>query len=162
MTQSGEPSEIDHPGVVAPPPLIFGGVLLLMLAFDLLVGGPDFKLPTNPQMTTGLILVLAGFVMIMIAAFQFRLAKTNIEPWKPTIAIITSGLYRISRNPIYLGLAILYLGLSLLSDRLLTLAGFPLALAIIHYGVILREEHYLEVKFGQVYRDYKARTRRWI
>lgn len=158
----GEEFEDDHPDVIAPPPLIFGGVLVLMLCLDLIVGGPDFKLPTNPQMTAGLILVLAGFAVIVMAAFQFRWAKTNIEPWKPTHVIITSGLYRISRNPIYLGLAIVYLGLSLLSDRLMTLAGLPLALAIIHYGVILREEHYLELKFAETYRAYKRQVRRWI
>lgn len=162
MTEYDEASENDHPSVIAPPPLIFGGILLLALALDWIIGGSDFGLPTNPQMVAGLILVLAGAALIVIAAIQFRRAKTNIEPWKPTTAIVTSGVYRISRNPVYLGGAIGYLGLSLLSDRLLTLAGLPVALIVIHYGVILREENYLEVKFGERYRTYKRQVRRWI
>ena len=162
MSQFDESPDHDHPGVIAPPPLIFGSVLLLMLGLDFAIGGPDFGLPTNPQMTAGLILALAGFAIIVTAAIQFRRAKTNIEPWKPTTEIVTGGVYAISRNPIYLGMAIGYLGLSLLTDRLLTLAGLPIALIVMHYGVILREEHYLEIKFGERYRAYKQRVRRWI
>ncbi len=162
MRQDDEPSSKDHPDVIAPPPVIFGGILLLTLALDLIVGGPDFGLPSKPQMTIGLILSMTGFVIIAIAAFQFRAVDTPLEPWMPTTAIVTTGLYALSRNPVYVGMAVGYLGLSLLSDRLMTLAGLPAALVIVHYGVILREEHYLAVKFGEAYRAYKRRVRRWV
>ncbi len=152
----------DIPGVIAPPPLIFASVLLVTLALDWLLHMPDFGLPTNPQITVGLILALAGSGLIVAAAIQFRRAKTNLEPWKPTTRIVTTGVYSFSRNPIYFGMAIGYLGLSLLSDRLLTLAGLPIALLIIHYGVIAREERYLEAKFGEPYRAYRRRVRRWL
>lgn len=153
----------DHANVIAPPPLIFGGVLLITFLLDWWVAGdPSFGLGYDWRLMIALVLIIAGFLLIAIAAVSFRRAKTHIEPWKPTTAIITNGIFAYSRNPIYTGMVLGYAGLSLLADSVLSLAALPIAIAIMHYGVILREEHYLEVKFGQLYRDYKARVRRWI
>lgn len=113
-------------------------------------------------MIAGLVLGAMGLALILIAAFQFRHAKTHLEPWKPSTSLVTGGVYRFTRNPIYLGMALGYAGLSLLADSLIALAGLPLVLAIMHYGVIKREEHYLAIRFGQDYRDYQRRIRRWI
>ncbi len=81
---------------------------------------------------------------------------------EPATAILSDGLYGVSRNPIYLGLTAIYLGVGVMADAgwVAVLLG-PL-LAVMHFGVIAREERYLERKFGDEYRRYKAKVRRWI
>lgn len=162
MSGSARPPERDHAGVIAPPPLIFGGVLFVALLLDWIIDAVGFGLPFYPQMVAGGVLAVAGLALIIVAAAQFRVAQTNIEPWKPTTSLITTGIYGYTRNPIYLGMAIGFVGLSLLTDSLLALLALPVALVIMHHGVILREEHYLEGKFGADYRKYRDRVRRWI
>lgn len=152
----------DHPEVIAPPPLIFGGVLVLTLLLDWLFGDPSLGLGYDWRMMIALTFIIVGFFLIAVAAVSFRKVKTNIEPWKPTTALVTTGFYTFSRNPIYLGMVLGYVGLSFLADSVLSLVALPLVIAIIRYGVIKGEEHYLEVKFGQVYRDYRKRVRRWV
>jgi protein-S-isoprenylcysteine O-methyltransferase Ste14 len=152
----------DHAGVIAPPPLIFGGALVLTLILDWIVGDPSFGLSYDWRMLLTLIFVIAGFGFIGTAAVGLRNAKTHVEPWKPTTALVTKGIYSYTRNPIYLGMALGYIGLSFLGDGVLSLVALPIVVAVIHYGVILREERYLEAKFGEVYRDYLVRVRRWL
>lgn len=150
----------DNPGVVAPPPLIFlsglilGGMLTWLYPFPIMLGGLAVVL--------GNLLFLVGIGVIAIIFAQMRKAKTNIEPWKPTTKILDTGFYGISRNPIYLGMILIYLGISCLFNSIWFLPFLPLCLLAIHYGVILREEKYLESKFGEEYLDYKQRVRRWI
>ncbi len=155
-------TEKDHPEIVAPPPLIFGGVLVVALALDWLENGPGFGLPYFALMIAGIGLTILGLILVLAAGAQFRREQTNVSPWKPSLVLITTGVYSLSRNPIYIGIAISYVGLSLLADSVIALVGLPIALAIIRFGVIEREEHYLEVRFGDAYRQYKARTRRWV
>jgi protein-S-isoprenylcysteine O-methyltransferase Ste14 len=119
-------------------------------------------LPSGFAVVLGNLLFLSGIAIIAIAFIQMRKAKTSIEPWKPTTAIIDSGLYGISRNPIYLAMILIYLGLSCFFNSIWFLPFLPIVLLVIHYGVILREEKYLEGEFGEEYLDYKRRVRRWI
>jgi protein-S-isoprenylcysteine O-methyltransferase Ste14 len=160
MAETG--SEKDHPGVVAPPPLIFLGGLVAGLAIDWLFAGPGFGLRGDLQWGLGLLLCIAGMALILIAGGQFRFARTNVEPWKPTTAIVKSGVYAFSRNPIYLGMALIFGGLSVMADSVVALAMLPVVLVIVHYGVITREERYLEIKFGDAYREYRRSVRRWL
>ncbi len=152
--------ENDTPNVVAPPPLIFMS--------GLLVGGllswffPAEFLPKSLARIIGIGLEVAGLAVIVTAIVQMRRAKTNVEPWKPTTAILDSGLYAVSRNPIYLGMISIYLGTTFLNNSIWFLPILPLVLLVIYYGVILREEKYLERKFGEEYLSYKNRVRRWI
>lgn len=162
MTDAHMQSSPDHPGVIAPPPLIYVGVLGLALLLDWMAGGPGFGLPYVPRMILAALLLIVGAAIQIAGGTRFMAAKTNIHPWKPSKSVVTTGIFRYTRNPMYLGMALIYVSLSLLADSVLALAGLPVALAIMHYGVIKREEHYLEIKFGEVYRDYKSRTRRWI
>lgn len=154
------PNEKDNPNVIAPPPLIFLSGLLLggFVAWH-------HHTPILPHFlarVSGTILIVAGLAIILTAIVQMRRAKTNVEPWKPTTAIIDAGLYGVSRNPIYLAMIFVYLGVSLIFNSLWFLPFLPIAVLIIHYGVILREEKYLETKFGEDYLNYKNRVRRWI
>ena len=92
----------------------------------------------------------------------FRRAGTSFIPIKPTTALVWSGPYQFTRNPMYLAMACLYLGLALWFDLFWPLILLPGVLAGVQYGVIAREEQYLERKFGDDYRQYKARVRRWL
>ena len=151
----------DNAGVIAPPPLIFIGVLAIALAIDWLVAGPSLGMSYGLRMLTATILLIPAGVLLFAAGAGFSSAKTNIPPWKPSTALVTSGIYGYTRNPMYLGMALAYAALSVFADSVVALAGLPVALAVMHYGVIAREERYLEEKFGESYREYRRRVRRW-
>lgn len=150
----------DTPSVIAPPPLIYLSGLLL--------GGivswfyPFPFLPKTLAIIIGILLIFVGIGVIALIWKQMRDVKTNIEPWKPTTAILDTGFYAVSRNPIYLAMILIYLGASCLFNSIWFLPFLPMAILIINYGVILREEKYLEAKFGAEYLNYKSRVRRWI
>lgn len=96
------------------------------------------------------------------AMLRFRRAGTSIAPTKPTTALVTSGPYRLTRNPMYVGMACLYAGLALALGVIWALAVLPLVLLAVDRLVIVREERYLEGKFGEEYREYMRRARRWL
>jgi protein-S-isoprenylcysteine O-methyltransferase Ste14 len=89
-------------------------------------------------------------------------AGTNVDPREPTTAIVTDGPFRYSRNPLYLSLVLFYLGGTLLIDGVAPLIVLVLVLLVLHFGIVRREEQYLEGKFGDVYRAYRARVRRYL
>lgn len=153
-------SSTDKPGVIAPPPLVylagFGGGLL----FDRLV--PGYELPGGVLQIVGLVLLPAGVLLLAWAVVTMRRARTTVSPYKPSSAIVRSGPYRFTRNPIYLADAILYVGLALAFRSGAALVLLPVVLAVIRYGVIAREERYLERVFGDPYRAYEAEVRRWF
>lgn len=150
----------DTAGVVAPPPLIYLAGLAVGFALEALL--PGSSVPAAVQWGLGGVLVVAGVALLLSFNTAFSRMGTAVEPWKPTTAIVTTGPYRITRNPAYLGMALVYVGVALMSDALWVLAPLPVVLAVVDRGVIAREERYLERKFGQEYLDYKRRVRRWI
>lgn len=155
--QNGAP---DKANVIALPPLIyaaaFGVGLLLHLAF------PVHFLPEKLADGIGVVLVIVSFPIAIAALRTLTRAHTTFDTMKPTTAIVTNGLFRYSRNPIYIALTLLYLGVALLINALwLLLLVVPL-LVVIQRGVIAREEAYLARKFGDQYLNYKAQVRRWI
>ena len=107
-------------------------------------------------------LLLAGLVLLFWFEQAFTRKKTPANPWRPTTAIATEGPYRLTRNPAYVGMALVYIGIALCSHALWVLLPLPVVLAIIDRGVIAREERYLERKFGEEYLDFKRSRRRWI
>jgi protein-S-isoprenylcysteine O-methyltransferase Ste14 len=156
----------DNAGVRVAPPLIYIGVLALALVIDLAVGGPRIGAPLGiphiARITAGVAFFLIGMLLTGRGLALFRLAGTEVRPWMPSTTLVTSGIYRFTRNPMYLGLTLSYAGLSLLADSAIALLCLIPLLVIITYGVIKREERYLEVKFGEGYRKYKRKVRRWI
>jgi protein-S-isoprenylcysteine O-methyltransferase Ste14 len=150
----------DSAKVTFPPPLVFVGMLLLGLVMDRFLpwslGGNGFS-----YVGAGLLL-LSGIACLLMASGKFRQLGTDLKPWKTTSAIADDGIYAITRNPMYLGMAFVYLALMLLASSLGALMLFPALIVIIRTQVIAREEAYLDRKFGQAYLDYKSKTRRWL
>jgi protein-S-isoprenylcysteine O-methyltransferase Ste14 len=165
MSEPAPESKRDNAGVKVPPPLIYIGTLAAALVIDLVLGGPTFSglgVPGIVRIASGVALFLAGMFVAGAGVARFRDARTEIRPWLASTALVTTGIYRFTRNPMYLGLTLSYAGLSLLADSVLALACLIPLLVVIIYAVIRREEHYLEVTFGEEYRAYKRKVRRWL
>ena len=155
------PSATDHPGVVVFPPLLYlaclGTGLLLHWLWPLPTGVP--WLPRS---------ILAGLALVAAAGLglggerALHGAGTNVRPDLPTTAIVSGGVYRFTRNPLYLALLHAYTAVALVVDSLWPFAFWVVMLPVLVKGIVEREERYLERKFGQPYLDYKARVRRWI
>lgn len=157
----------DHAGVLAPPPLIYLAFLLVgwglqHLAHELFSIGMGLGLPTEIRRGLAFVLVIGGLLLDGIAAGTFRRLGTPPEPWKPTTALATGGLYRFSRNPIYLGFGLTYIGFAVAMDSPIALAMLLPCLIVIDRFVIAREERYLSARFGAEYEAYKGRVRRWL
>jgi protein-S-isoprenylcysteine O-methyltransferase Ste14 len=149
-------------GVIALPPLIFLGFLAAATVLEAILPLP---IPVGHSLTryvAGGALAAGGFVMIAIGTRRFAAAGTNITPTLPTTALVVDGIYGRTRNPLYLGTTLIYLGLSVAAGSLWAIGLLVPLLWMINVGVVKREERYLERKFGDAYRDYKARVRRWI
>ena len=157
---SPPPQPRDIPGVIAPPPLIFLAGLAVGFGLEALL--PGSSVPDAVAWILGGGLLVAGLALLFSFERAFVQKKTPANPWRPTTAVATDGPYRLTRNPAYVGMALVYLGIALLSQALWVLLPLPVVLAIIDRGVIAREERYLERKFGREYLDYKRSVRRWL
>ncbi len=156
---SGAP---DVAGVIAPPPLIFLGFLVAAAVLEAIVPVPVPVAHSLASYVAGVALAAGGFVMIALGTRRFVAAGTNIPPTLPTTALVVDGIYGRTRNPLYLGLTLVYLGLGVAAGSLWAIGLLVPLLWVINVGVVKREERYLERKFGDTYRAYKARVRRWI
>ena len=167
MDRTGQQvTDTGTPGVIARPPILFLAALLIGFVADHLLPLPF------PVARIGFFhlisAIIAGFLILTgIAVFvagirNFSSAATPVQGTKPTRTLVTTGIHAWSRNPIYLGMFLFYggIGIAVRSPWILILA-LPLAVTI-HNGVVAREEAYLERRFGDAYRDYKARVRRWL
>lgn len=147
------------PGVKFPPPLLALGLILLAWLADQLQPLPIVE----HRPTIGALLLLGCALLIaVVSVVQFFQVKTHIEPWKPTTKLMTRGVYRYSRNPIYLAFCIATLGAGLLFNSWWVIAAIIPLVYLLQRLVIAREESYLEQKFGQEYRAYRDSVRRWI
>ena len=150
----------DRPAVIAPPPVLFLGYIMLGVVLDLI--WPSSLPIGDMKYAAGLVTFGLGVALLAWSLLLFRRAGTNVETRKPTHALVISGPYSISRNPIYIALSLIHLGIGVLSDSLWVVGLIVPALLTIRYGVIAREERYLDAKFGDDYRRYKASVRRWL
>ena len=150
----------DNAGVVTIPPIIYLVGLLLGLLLHYLY--PVKFIPPAISVWSGVLLVLMSVLMVLSALLAFRRVGTSPDVHKPTTAISTDGIYRWSRNPMFISLALLYLGIAAWVNSLwIPLLLIPV-LFVVDQGVIKREERYLEEKFGDEYLRYKSQVRRWI
>src|SRR5215208_6551890 len=144
-------------GVIARPIRLFPAALAVGFALDHLLPLP-FSIP-RAGLAHGIGVVIAG---VAAGGRSFSRAATPLPTNEPARALVTTGIHGWTRNPIYLGFFLMYVGIGIAvhSPWILALT-IPLAVAI-RYGVVAREEAYLERRFGDIYRDYKARVRRWL
>src|SRR5262245_12240208 len=156
-------NETGTAGVIARPPLLFLGALLLSFVFDSLLPWP-FALPeTDPvHWIAAGSMILTGLALAATGIRNFSRAATPVPTNQPTSVLVTTGIHGWTRNPIYLGMFLLYGGIGIAARSPWTLIlTLPLAITM-RYGVVAREEAYLERRFGDAYRDYKVRVRRWL
>jgi protein-S-isoprenylcysteine O-methyltransferase Ste14 len=153
----------DNAGVRFPPPLVY---ILGMLGGSLLHSwiGRDTEPAAwrMPLLVTGVALAALGVVTLVSGAVTFRRAKTAVPPFRPASTFVTWGPYRFTRNPMYVGFAIAYVGFALWLDVLWALVFLPLVIWIIDRGVIAKEEAYLKRRFGSEYEAYCGRVGRWL
>jgi protein-S-isoprenylcysteine O-methyltransferase Ste14 len=153
----------DNPGVIAPPPFIYGGMFLLSLLLH--KRRPlrfDPRLPRSIRRLFGASLIGIAGTTVISAVSAMRKQHTNIDPSQPTTALVVEGPFKVSRNPLYLSMTFFFIGLSMLRNTLWTLLLMPITLLIMRKGVIEREERYLTRKFGDQYTQYQTQVRRWI
>ena len=154
---------IPHAGVRVPPPLLFvAGVTAGWLLDRYWHAIPLSVARRSIVEWIGLVLVVAGFALMYWGTFTFRRHRTAIIPRRPASRLVTSGPYRFTRNPMYTGFTIAYLGAAGLLDSAWPLFLLPIVLASLIRFVIRREESYLADAFGAEYAAYCARVRRWI
>jgi|SRR5438874_4493523 len=154
------PPKEDRPGIVVPPPLLFAVPLLATFLADKLA--PTGFVYGPLRWVVGSLIVLAGLYLNIAGFVTQRRAGTDPIPFHPTTRIVSYGLYRFSRNPMYLGFGLWTLGIAILMNSVWMLLAVPIGLILTDRIVIAREERYLERKFGEEYLSYKRRVRRWI
>jgi protein-S-isoprenylcysteine O-methyltransferase Ste14 len=154
------PDDTRGPGLKFPPPLLPLSVIGIGYLTDLYLPMPINE--GSGLWLTGLVLLIASACLAIIAVLQFSRAKTHLEPWQPTTFVIQSGIFRYSRNPIYLAFCIVTLGCGLMLNSWWGLAAVLPLVFLLQQLVIRHEETYKEQKFGEAYLAYKRRERRWL
>jgi protein-S-isoprenylcysteine O-methyltransferase Ste14 len=153
----------DNPGVFIPPPLIYAAFFLLsFLLQGYFTIKSAFFFHSHWANIIGSIFYFTGIAFIFPAAFEFVKSKNTIITVKAATSLQTSGIYSVSRNPMYVGLMLIYLGLTFQFGNWWSLFLIPVLIVVITKGVILPEERYLYRAFGEEYSGYKKKVRRWI
>lgn len=153
----------DNANVIAPPPLIALVALVLGIALDRFFPAYVLSLlvPLSLRILVGAVLMGVGAALAVPAVLAFRRAKTHVEPWKSSTALVTGGVFQRMRNPMYVGATLALGGFAVIAASDWTLVMTAAFALVVHFGVVLREERYLDAKFGDAYRSYKARVPRY-
>ena len=146
--------------IYIPPPLYYAVGLAAGVAFNAFVPLPVGGRPATSA--AGAVVAALGLALTFTGVAAVIRHRTTIVPHHPVATLLTSGAYRLSRNPMYTGLAVAYLGLALLFGSWWPLALWPLVIVAVRQLVIRPEEQYLTQRFGQTYTDYQSRVRRWL
>ena len=138
--------------------------LFIALALMLLLQRyfPVIQLIEEPLAYAGVIPVLFGIMMAAISAGMFVKADTGLEPFDEATTLVTGGFYRLTRNPMYLGMFLMLFGVAFLLGSVSTLLPLGIFVLVIRHNFVMGEERFLEAAFGQNYLDYKSEVRRWI
>lgn len=153
--------QADNPGVILLPPIIylsslFTGIALRFFWHVPLLSNNSWNVPL------GLVLAFMGVFLMSAAVGTFKKFGEEPDPRESTYNIVTTGPFKYSRNPMYLAFTIIYIGVTVAVNTWWPFIFLPLVLIAMHYGVILREEAYLEKKIGKNYVEYKKSVRRWL
>ena len=154
-----------HPNIVIPPPLIFACAFIIAVLLDYYV----MPVHLAKQMSwivflfyVGWLITVLGTLLSIWALLIFRKARTAIMPNKPADALVQTGPYRYTRNPMYVSLFLVYSGLSLIYNNVYAVAFVPVLFGIFNRIIIPREENYLKQRFPAAYSAYSAIARRWL
>lgn len=152
----------DTPGVIVFPPLIPLIVLVVGVAADLLISlGFLSPVPVVARIVIGLALIGIGMWLAISAERVMKRIGTNVNPFQPSLALAKQGIYGHMRNPMYVGMSLALLGVVVMFALEWAFILFVGSLLVLHFGVVMREERYLEAKFGDDYRDYKRSVPRY-
>ncbi len=161
MTESSRPVEAVRPLLGIKPPLV--GFALIGIGVGIYFAANARIFPEGwVQFVVGVPLIVGGFVFGMLANVKFHRLGTDDRFSKPTSQIVQDGLFRYSRNPMYVGMIVIVTGAMLTLNSAWSLFVLPALYLYLHYGVIRREEAYLEQRFGDEYRANRGRVRRWL
>lgn len=142
------------------PPAFLGAGVLLMVALHVVL--PAWRVIPWPFNCTGALLIVAGGVLNVWADRLFKVRRTTVKPFAPPAALVTHGPYRLSRHPMYLGMAAAVLGLAVILGTATPFLVVPIFVWVLAAKFIPAEERAMERTFGQAYRDYRQRVRRWL
>lgn len=158
-----EPASVPPPRIFVPPPLLFASGFGAGLAIHRWLPGdalPDTI--AQPARWLGIALAIAGALFSLSAVATVWRAGTTALPFRAATRLVTHGAYRVARNPMYTGLTAVYIGLALAWNRIWPFAFLPVVLSLLTRHVVIPEERYLEARFGDAYRSYRARVRRFL
>jgi protein-S-isoprenylcysteine O-methyltransferase Ste14 len=150
----------DRPDVIAWPPLIFAGCAVAGAIAHFIFPVRVIRYPI--ALLIGLALAVLSMSVAIWAKRVMEAAGTNVRPDRPALTVVRGGPYRVTRNPMYLSLCLLQLAIGFFLDDWVPLLFTGILALILHFGVILREESYLERKFGEPYLSFKRQVRRWL
>lgn len=144
---------------IVPPVYLFAALILMWLLNHF---WPLYWFVRTPWSYLGILPILVGIGIAAVSARRFAKAETGIVPFHEATTLVTGGLYRFTRNPMYLGMYLILLGVAFLMGSLSSLLPVFAFMLIIRFNFVAGEERFLEDAFGQSYLDYKAKVRRWI
>jgi len=152
----------DHPGVYIPPPLLYVAIFLLavFLQHTFSINNSFFQL-RNTKLA-GILFLIAAIFFIFTSLGLFIRTKNTVMTIRPARTLQTTGIYKITRNPMYLGLVFVYIGLTCIAGNWWNVILLTLLIPVVQQYVIKREESYLTRHFGNTYSEYKTRVRRWL
>lgn len=152
----------DHPGVYIPPPLIYVATFFASVFFQQRFPLDHSWFAAPGIKIGGVSLIASGVLLLGTSFWRFLISKNTLIPIKPAVSLQTSGVYSISRNPMYLGLLLIYCGIAIFKGNLWTFMLTPIVVLIIQAYVIKKEEQYLIRAFGEKFVTYTKKVRRWI
>jgi protein-S-isoprenylcysteine O-methyltransferase Ste14 len=161
-TMNNQIDKSKGPGVYIPPPLFYVLIFILALFIQRMIPIADSFFQLGIIKAVGIIFLIIALFFLASSFMMFFKSKNTVILIKPASLLQNTGIYRISRNPMYLGLAIVYLGITCIIGNWWNIILFPLLFLIIQEYIIKREEKYLELEFGQQYEEYRSKVRRWL
>jgi protein-S-isoprenylcysteine O-methyltransferase Ste14 len=150
------------PGVYIPPPLFYILTFIAAVFIQKIIPITDVIFRMTALKIIGVILLVIALLFLVKSLRQFSLSKNTVVLVKPASSLQTTGIYSITRNPMYVGFAILYLGITCFIGNWWNIILFPLLIIIVQEYIIKREEQYLQLEFGHEYQVYKNKVRRWL
>ena len=152
----------DNPGIFIPPPLIYAAIFFLSILMQKIIPINNSFFDSRNATIAGIVLIAIALLFILPALIKFVQSKNTLVTIKSATSLQTKGIYSLTRNPMYMGLLILYSGIAMLEGNWWTFIFIPLIIIIMQAYVIRGEENYLLRAFGEQYVVYKKKVRRWI